>query len=254
MILTLGIDKRYIDQLGRYLQECHFIRCYNPLQLDKTLMVQPIDFVILSYQISGISIIDLCRELHKKYVITVMVIGDKIDINREVELYECGITDYIHHEVDIKIVAAKIRSTLIRLKRKSNKSPQSVFFNGFCLDVVRKCVVDIKGKHHRLTLSEFLALSILLNKPYQVVSRDELCWYVYGRPYDGLDRTVDVLISKLRKKLPIESTEEPLITTINRAGYMFRARLEYLNESQAQQHTENQKQHHTNDNFTVSPH
>jgi DNA-binding response OmpR family regulator len=183
-------------------------------------MVQPIDFVILSHQISGVSIIDLCRELYKRYIVAVMVIGDKIDINREVELYECGITDYIHHEVDIKIVAAKIRSTLIRLKRKSNKSPQSVFFNGFCLDVARKCVVDIKGKHHRLTLSEFLALSILLNKSNQIVSRDELCWCVYGRPYDGVDRTVDVLISKLRKKLLIESTKGSLITTINRAGYM----------------------------------
>ncbi|WP_116963574.1 response regulator transcription factor [Fastidiosibacter lacustris] len=220
-ILIVGVDKYYVNQLSHHLKNCQIIKCNNVLQLDKFLITQKVDLLVVSSVINGALTNTLCYEVYQsRSELPIIVISDKSDIQLEVMFYQSGIIDYVDKGTDIKIVSAKI-SAILRILNNKDEKYKHIFFNDICLDIDQKCLIDVRKHPHKLSLSEFLALSFFLKQSNKIVSRDELSWCVYDRPYDGMDRTIDVLISKLRKKLSIATTNGSLIKTVNRAGYMF---------------------------------
>ncbi|WP_440683477.1 winged helix-turn-helix domain-containing protein [Cysteiniphilum halobium] len=221
-ILLFGIHKTQMQQLILSLPNCRFLICQHTLQLHKQIKTQKISLLVMSafdgHQ-TNIAICDrLCKQCAK---LPVIVVGGVEDTELEMSYYCAGAVDYLCGDMNIKILSQKIESTLRVLKadQQFNQS-EDVIIGDYRLNTDRKILIDYKGVQYKLTQSESLALDLLAQHRNQVVSRDELYWWVYDRPYDGMDRTIDVLMSKLRKKLHIQKTKEPLIKTVNRGGYM----------------------------------
>jgi two-component system OmpR family response regulator len=98
-------------------------------------------------------------------------------------------------------------------------------FFGFKLQPARRLVLDGLGKPLELTSSEFELLLILVRRPGRLLSRDQLIELTKRRANDSLDRSIDVLMSRLRKKLG-DNEKNQIISTVRNGGYLFCARVE----------------------------
>ena len=122
-------------------------------------------------------------------------------------------------------VLAKIRSVLGPAPiPEARPGPQLLRFEGFALDAGARTCVDAKGQELTLTRAEFSLLLAFGQKPGQVLSRDELTRVVAGRGAEPEDRSVDVLISRLRRKIEPDPKTPRLIVTVPGEGYRFTAK------------------------------
>ncbi|WP_440616482.1 winged helix-turn-helix domain-containing protein [Cysteiniphilum sp. 6C5] len=221
-ILLFGIHKTQMQQLILCLPNCRFLICHHTLQLQKQIKTQKISLLVMSAFDGHQTNIAICDRLCKQYnKLPVIVVGGVEDTELEMSFYCAGAVDYLCGDMNIKILSRKIESTLRVLKADEHcNQSEDIIIGDYRFNIDRKILVDHKGTQYKLTQSESFALDLLAQRQNQVVSRDELYWWVYDRPYDGMDRTIDVLMSKLRKKLHTQKTNKPLIKTVNRGGYM----------------------------------
>lgn len=221
-ILLFGIHKTQLQQLTLCLPNCRILICRNTLQLQKLIKAQKISLLVISALDGHKTNVDICSDLCKQHPkLPIIVVAEVEDAELEMSFYCAGAVDYLSSNVNINILSRKIESTLrvLTTDGQCDKS-EDMRIGGYRFNADRKILIDHKGTQYKLTQSESFALDLLAQRQNQVVSRDELYWWVYDRPYDGMDRTIDVLMSKLRKKLHIQKTNEPLIKTVNRGGYM----------------------------------
>jgi DNA-binding response OmpR family regulator len=151
--------------------------------------------------------------------------GDMID--RIVGL-ELGADDYIAKPFHMREVLARVRAVLRRYDVQGSEAARTVpeekgrrfEFDGWKLDAGRRTLVSPEGKDCELTTAEFNLLMVLVERPGRVLSRDELMDLLKGHDWTPLDRSIDGLVARLRKK--IERGEVPqMVKTVRGVGYVF---------------------------------
>lgn len=188
----------------------------------------PISLVTLDLKLGGEDGLKVARELRvKRNVPIVMITGKGDAIDRVVGL-ELGADDYIPKPFLMREVVARVRAVLRRytsgLGQAVPAAPsggQRYDFDGWKVDIQRREVRDPAGELRDLTTAEFNLLTLFLQKPGRVLSRDEIMDLLKGHDWTPMDRSIDALVARLRKKLEPDSERPNLVKTVRGVGYVF---------------------------------
>lgn len=181
------------------------------------------DLIVLDVMLPDGSGLEICRALalRRPRIPVILLTALKEDVDRIVGL-ELGADDYIGKPFNPRELVARIKAVL----RRSPQAPAGpeaarIFeFAGFRLDPEQRCVIDREGAAVELTGAEFDLLREFLERPGRLLSRDQLLDLTRGRERDPFDRSIDVLISRLRRKLDEHGAGE-LFKTVRNGGYQF---------------------------------
>jgi two-component system, OmpR family, response regulator len=179
------------------------------------------DLILLDIMLPGKDGFTVCRDLRPEYTGPILMLTAKSTDFDQVLGLEIGADDYVIKPVEPRVLLARINALLRRGNLPSISDEKAELTCG-SLHINRASrKVTLKQESIELTSQEFDLLWLLASKPGEVQNRDYIYKAVIGREYDGLDRSVDVRVSRLRKKLN-DSTEAPFrIKTIWGQGYLF---------------------------------
>ncbi|WP_278405393.1 response regulator [Pseudoalteromonas ruthenica] len=178
-----------------------------------------VDLMILDVMLPGKDGFTVCREVRDKYALPILMLTAKGEDFDQVIGLELGADDYVIKPAEPRVLLARI-TALLRRTQEQDKSVQSVAFGELKIDKNSR-IVTLKGQEVSLTSHEFELLWLLASNAGDVLSREYVHEQMIGRQYDGLDRTVDVRISRLRKKLGDNSDKPYRIKTVWGQGYLF---------------------------------
>lgn len=185
--------------------------------------------IILDVMLPGMDGFSICRTIrHAFHGPIVMLTAKGEDMDQVVGL-ELGADDYVTKPVAPRVLLARITAILRRhpgsattppVPTPHTEEPERLVFGALQIDLRQRNVV-LDGKRVDLTTNEFNLLALLASQEGEVVSRDDIYIKMRGIEYDGLDRSVDVFISRLRKKLGDNPKKPERIKTVWSAGYLF---------------------------------
>ena len=185
-----------------------------------------IDLVILDLVLRGEDGLQLARELRNSSDIgIIMLTGRGETVDRIIGL-EMGADDYLSKPFHLRELLARVRSVMRRGSSRGgdNSGAQQrarVKFIGWTLDLASRELTSASGEDVRLTTGEFELLAAFVNQPNQVLSRDRLLDLSRHREAGPFDRTIDVQVGRLRRKLEDDPKNPGLIKTVRGGGYIF---------------------------------
>ncbi len=187
--------------------------------------------LILDLMLPGEDGLSICRRLAPQGRLPILMLTAKgDDIDRIVGL-EMGADDYLPKPFNPRELLARIRAVLRRAERPIQAAPATrrVRVATLTIDLDGRTVEAASGERVLLTSAEFDLLACFVDHPRRVLSRDQLLDWTRGRSADPFDRTIDVGISRLRRKLDAADPAAPtLITTVRNGGYLFSGEVEVL--------------------------
>ncbi len=227
-------DDAEIRQLLKIYLEKHGLRAStaeNGIGMWSVLKQSRIDLIVLDLMMPGEDGLSLCRKLRidsHTPIIMLTALGEETD--RIVGL-EMGADDYLAKPFNPRELLARINSVLRRARRLPDSAAQSepkgkLHFAGLILDTVARQLISAEGTVEPLSGGEYRLLRVFLDRPNRVLSRDQLLELVSGKEAVPYDRSIDVQIGRLRKRLGDNSREPRLIKTVRSAGYVFTADVE----------------------------
>lgn len=178
------------------------------------------DLLILDVMLPNKDGLTLCRELRPMYHGPILMLTARNDHADQILGLECGADDYVIKPAEPSILLARIRALLRRYSPVQSSEQEALQFGELMIQRDSR-TVTLAGETVPLSSHEFDLLQTLASQPSHTLSREYLFNAIYHRPYDGLDRTIDVRVSQLRKKLG-DSAERPFrIKTVWGRGYLF---------------------------------
>lgn len=185
----------------------------------------PIDLVLLDVMLPGEDGFWLLRELRKSSeVAVIMVTGKTDDVDRILGL-ELGAHDYVTKPFNARELLARAKN-LIRLNRAARAADPEhshIGFDGWVLDLGARRLTAPSGADVPLTRAEFDLLSTLVAHAGKVMSRDSLLDDVSHRDWEPVDRTIDVLVGRIRRKIEDDPKQPRRLITVHGIGYLFTA-------------------------------
>jgi two-component system, OmpR family, response regulator len=180
------------------------------------------DLVILDLMLPGEDGLSICRNLRARGDVPVLMLTAKSDeIDRVVGL-EMGADDYLAKPFNPRELLARVRAILRRTRGETQpQANRRLGFEGFVIDLDARTLEGPAGEAVVLTSAEFDLLACFVEHPRRVLSRDQLLDWTRGRGAEPYDRTIDMAISRLRKKIEAVAPEAKFITTIRNNGYLF---------------------------------
>ncbi len=232
-ILVVDDDREIRDLTARFLRK-HGYRvdtAANGREMDTQLAAGRYDLIVLDLMMPGEDGLSICRRLRADGAIPIVMLtalGEETD--RIVGL-EMGADDYLPKPFNPRELLARIKAVLRRsAAAASNAAAQAIVptgrrlsFEGWLLDLARRELFDPSGTLVTLTAGEFDLLAAFAERPHRVLSRDQLLDLTRGREAGPFDRSVDVQLSRLRRKVETNPGEPALIKTVRGGGYMFAA-------------------------------
>lgn len=183
----------------------------------------PVDLVLLDIMLPGTSGIDLCRAIRRTREVPIIFISAKgSEMDRVVGL-ELGADDYLPKPFGTRELIARIRAVLRRggaAREEADRGQGIAEFDGWHLSFPRRELKSPGGAVVELTGAEFDLLAALIDHAQRVIARERLIELSRTRIADSSDRSVDVLLSRLRRKLSTADKEAPIVT-VRGVGYMF---------------------------------
>ena len=199
---------------------------------------QAISLVTLDIQLGAESGFEIARAIRLVSSVPIIMVTGRDDVIDRVVGLEIGADDYITKPFHVREVIARVRSVLRRTEgnaepqtkahtgAKANGMGQQFVFDGMTADPDRMELSDRNGRDCGLTSGDFKLLTVFLNRPKRVLSRDQLMDLTGGQEWSPLDRTIDNQIARLRKKIEREPSEPRLIKTVRGVGYIFSSDVE----------------------------
>ncbi|PPQ30928.1 DNA-binding response regulator [Rhodopila globiformis] len=193
--------------------------------LDKVMSGGKIDCVILDVGLPGEDGLSICKRLRgKSSVPIIMVTARGTETDRIVGL-ELGADDYLPKPFSPRELVARVKAVIRRAGAQEQATapaqPQVLMFEGWKLDMARRQLFDPAGAPRSLTSGEFNVLALFCTHPRKVLSRDDLLELLHGRAAAVFDRSIDVQISRLRRKIETNLKDPTFIKTIRYGGYFF---------------------------------
>lgn len=181
-----------------------------------------VDVVLMDVNLPGEDGLSLTRELRSARnvgVIMVTAMGQTVD--RIVGL-EMGADDYIAKPFELREVLARVKSVLRRLTQSAPAAPLNTAKMGSCtLDLAGHCLYDEKGVEIPVTSMEFDLLKAFAAAPDRVLTREQLLELAHNPNADVFDRSIDLRIARLRRKIEADVAHPQVIKTVRGAGYVF---------------------------------
>jgi len=226
-ILVVDDDSKLRSMLVDYLTQHAFraTAAKDSHQLGQILANDPADLIIVDLNLGREDGLEIVRSHATKSDAPIIIIsGDRLDEADKVVGLELGASDYITKPFGLREFVARIRAALRVKPAPDLKSGRSIYrFNEWTLNTKRRQLMSSPEGEVKLTAAEFNLLVAFLTAPKQVLSREQLLASSRVHNEEVFDRSIDVLILRLRRKLEPDPSNPKLIVTERGAGYIFDA-------------------------------
>lgn len=182
-----------------------------------------IGLVTLDLMLGGENGLMIAADIRARHKVPIVMITGKGDMIDRIVGLEMGADDYIAKPFHPREVVARIRAVLRRSGGAEAKSSpaERLAFNGFVLDIGRRDLQNVAGHSLSLTTAEFNLLELFARRPQRVLSRDTIMDLLKGHDWTPFDRSIDALISRLRRKIEENPDDPKLVKTVRGVGYIF---------------------------------
>ena len=213
--------------LAEYGFRCEQMRAGRQL-LERARQLAP-DLCIVDLGLPDMDGMQVVRELQDGSPCAVLILTGRNDVTDRVLGLELGADDYIVKPFEPRELVARVRSILRRYQRSASADSagerSTARFAGWTFDADRHALLAPDGREVPLSAAEAGLLATLLRRPNKILSREQL---LGERDVDPFDRSIDVRISRLRRKLDDDPQNPRLIKTVYGAGYLFAVRVEWV--------------------------
>ncbi len=223
-ILMIEDDLELAEILTEYLEQfdIQVTTAEDPFIGLSTLSMQDFDLIILDLTLPGIDGLEVCKEIRSKYSIPIIISSARHDITDKVTALDNGADDYLPKPYDPMELQARIKSLLRRNQQITTVSKTMVSNEKNNLEVDENSMtIKFFGNELSLTGAEYGILSYLIKKNGGVVSREELIYNVNAISEDTSNKSIDVIIGRIRQKLGENSKEPKYIQSVRGIGYKF---------------------------------
>ncbi|OMH26658.1 DNA-binding response regulator [Motiliproteus sp. MSK22-1] len=224
-LLVVEDDWRLAQLTQEYLQQRGFQVDHEPrgdTAVKRILEEQP-DLVILDLMLPGLDGIEVCKQIQSGYQGPVLMLTARDEEIDQIFGLEIGADDYITKPVHPRLLLARINALLRRAgnhQPASQEAKQRLNFGTLQINCASR-QVELMKKEIELTTNEFELLCFLAARAGEVQSREQILKALRGIDYDGIDRWVDIRISRLRQKLGDDAHQPQRIKTVWNKGYLF---------------------------------
>ncbi len=219
-ILIIDDDPKLNDLLNDYLVKFGYETLSATLPSDGMKRIQDFrpDLIILDVMMPEMDGFEVCREIRKDSSIPVIMLTARGEVTDRVVGLELGADDYVPKPFEPRELVARIQSVLRRFQ--SDSVTDKIMVGSLEL-FPNKYIAQIEGKSLDLSTLEFDLLLLFVKNKDRVLSRDQLMDQLHGMDLSAFDRSIDVLVSRLRNKLNDDPKSPAYIKTIRRLGYKF---------------------------------
>lgn len=223
LILVVDDDQEIRELLQEYLTKVgyHVIVAAEGNQMRELLKYHKPSLIVLDIMMPGDDGFTLCKEVrHYSHVPIIMLTAASDETDKIIGL-ELGADDYMAKPFSPRELLARIKAQLRRSQYGSDSTPRYYTFNGLQLDTQSRRLQEIRTKKWvELSGSEYILLLLFLQNPSRILSRDQISEHLRGRESLPTERSIDVLLSRLRQRLGDNAKCPELIKTIRGAGYV----------------------------------
>jgi two-component system alkaline phosphatase synthesis response regulator PhoP len=178
------------------------------------------DLILLDLMLPGMDGLDVCRILQAESDVPIIMLTARTTDEDKLIGLELGADDYVTKPFNPREVVARVRAVLRRVGKEAARGPTEMCFAGLVIDR-RRCEVRVRGEVANLTPTEFRLLEVLASEPGRAFARLELLDRVFGFDFEGFERTVDVHVKNLRKKIEPDPRQPTYVQTVYGVGYKF---------------------------------
>jgi DNA-binding response OmpR family regulator len=222
-IAVVDDDQKLLDLLTNYLEENgHRASAFNNPEAFIKQKFDEYDLIILDILMPGIDGFEVLRKLRKQSAVPVIMLTARGEVYDRIVGLELGADDYLPKPFEPRELLARI-DAIHRRTTAARREYSRYEYDDFTL-VPDRMKLTVKGRDVILTGAEFELLHFLCENPFRVLSRDLIMESTRSITWESFDRSVDVLISRLRKKLEDDPNNPRIIRTVWGEGYMFIAK------------------------------
>jgi len=222
-ILVVDDDRKIVDLVRAYLDKDGYrvLTAHDGLRALELARQMQLDLIVLDLMLPGLDGLDVCRVLRGEgnKVPIIMLTAKSTEEDKLIGL-DLGADDYVTKPFSPRELLARVRAVLRRLGEEEAQGPSEVRFHDLLVDFVGH-QVQVRGEPVHLTPTEFKLLEVLIREPGRAFSRLELLDRVFGYDFEGFERTVDVHVKNLRKKIEPDPKNPTYIKTVYGVGYKF---------------------------------
>jgi two-component system OmpR family response regulator len=229
-ILIVDDDREIRELLANYLNRngMSASAAANGRQMWAALEDGPVDLIVLDVMMPGEDGLQLCRDLRagKWRTVPVLMLTALSEETERVIGLEMGADDYLGKPFSTRELLARIRAVLRRTRmlpagRAPVETSPLLEFGDWKLDTTGRHLLDAAGTLVALSGAEYRLLRVFLDHPQRVLTRDQLLNLTQGRDAEQFDRSIDLLVSRLRQRLRDDAREPRYIKTLRNEGYIF---------------------------------
>lgn len=220
-LLIIDDDEKMNGLLQNYLTGFGFeaIACTHPAVGLQKIKSEVPDLVILDIMLPDMDGFAVCKEIRKNYAVPIIMLTARGDVTDRIVGLELGADDYLPKPFEPRELVARIQTIL---RRASQQYSPSAVLRFKRLEIFpEKQMVMLDGEAIDITIMEFQLLQLLAEKHGRIVTREHILDNLRGIDWSAFDRSVDVLISRLRQRLKDDPRNPQFIKTIWGTGYMF---------------------------------
>ncbi len=231
-ILVVDDQQEICDVIDQYLtgEGYRVSTAHDGAEMRHVMNKDPADLVILDLMLPGEDGLALARTLRSESAIGIIILTGRGETVDRIIGLEMGADDYLPKPFNLRELLARVKSVLRRVHGRIEESPQAgrtrMRFAGWSLDLSSRELLSPTGEEIRLTTGEFDLLAAFVNNANQVLSRDRLLDLARNREAGPFDRTIDVQVGRLRRKLEDDPQNPTMIKTVRGSGYIFTPAIE----------------------------
>ncbi|MEO0002985.1 MAG: hypothetical protein RLZZ22_677 [Pseudomonadota bacterium] len=230
-ILLVDDDHEITTLLADYLQRYHFstVRAHDAVSMREVLAREAVDLVVLDWMLPGTDGLTLARELRQRAChLPIIMLTARAGAFDCVLSLENGADDYMSKPFEPRELVARMQAVLRRVQARAPApevmAAEVIEFDGWRLHRMERHLSAPSGVVLPLSNAEFRLLGTFLNHPRQLLSREQLMDEARGRHMEAFDRSIDLLVSRLRHKLDQGGGPTGFIKTVRGLGYLFQVR------------------------------
>ncbi len=226
-LLVVDDDRALARTIENYLEDAGFEvdLAADAASARKQLAQHSYDMAIIDLGLPGEDGLSLTRSLREQGELGLLILTGRQDATDRIVGLEIGADDYVMKPVELRELLARVRSILRRSVRnggvRRGPTDKLLRFGDWTADLASRTLVRGDGEQVELTTSEFELLVAFLTHPQRVLTRDQILDLTRGREAGPFDRSVDVMVGRLRKKIEVDPENPTLIKTMHGVGYLF---------------------------------
>jgi DNA-binding response OmpR family regulator len=229
-IIVVDDEPEICEMLADYLRHAGFEvnTAEDGVAMRRLLEDHAADLVILDINMPGEDGLSLARYLRANTKIGIVMLTAAGEVVDRIVGLEMGADDYLPKPVDMRELLARVRAVLRRLEAAPERagaaeapSTKKIHFGACQLDLDAHKLYDAAGEEVPITSMEFDLLKAFAERPNRVLSRDQLLDLAHNRDWEPFDRSIDIRIARLRRKVEADPSKPQVIKTVRGAGYIF---------------------------------